>query len=50
MYTAMLNMALAEDTIHPGKYWVTDYPAFRDFPREHPNKAQIQNLAQKEEL
>ena len=50
MYTAMLNMALAEDTIRPEKYQVTDYVAFRHFPREHPNKAQIQHLVQKDEL
>ena len=39
VYTAMLNMAEAEDTIQPEKYKVEDYPTLRNFPKEHPNKA-----------
>ena len=38
MYTAMLNMALAEESIQPEKYKVEDYPTLHEFPPEHPNK------------
>lgn len=38
VYTAMLNMAEAEDTIQPEKYKVEDYPTLHEFPPEHPNK------------
>ena len=38
MYTAMLKMALAEESIQPGKYMVKGHPTMHEFPPEHPNK------------
>ena len=38
MWDAIYNLSLAEDSIHPEKYVVSDMPAIRDFPARHPNK------------
>lgn len=48
MYTEMLNMALAEESIRPEKFKVEGHPMLREFPSEHPNKATKQR--EKDEL
>ena len=39
MYDSLYNLCLAEDSIHPEKYVVNDYPPMNAFPAQHPNRA-----------
>lgn len=49
MYSALYNLAVAEDNVWPEKYRVEGYPQIRDFPPQHPNKRQ-QDQQGKDEL
>ena len=38
MYDSLYNLCLAEESIHPEKYIVKDYPPMNAFPAQHPNR------------
>ena len=49
VYDSLYNLCLAEDSIHPEKYIVSDYPPMNAFPAQHPNRV-LQFDTPKDEL